>query len=144
VYKRQQTPEVTALINANLSGMRGALAEIKKDRDALRTTLATSGLDNDAKVKQLTEQLDHSERRGRFMESLPAGVTDKGLAHLAAIKADLVNPDGSAKLDELKSLHPGLFTTSVPPGNAGAGSDNPPKSTKMGINEAIKTLVGID
>jgi hypothetical protein len=142
-WYEDQSPDVIGLINDKLGGLRNALETIKKERNDLRTTLQTKDLDNDAKITQLTEQLEHAEQRAAFMESLPPNVVDKELAFLAATKAGLVNRDGSAKVEDLQSLHPGLFSSpSVPPGRAGAGTDTPPKPQKLGINDAFRIAAG--
>ena len=70
------------------------------------------------------------------------GVSDLKLAYLAAREAGLIDGKGRANFDELKKLHPNLFSATQPaPGHAGTGTGKQPTGGG-GMNDFIRKAAG--
>jgi len=146
----QQGDDVKALLDGHTKGLKSALQEERAQRSKFEKELreAAKQLEKGSEArKSLEEQADRLqvlERQAGFYDAAhAAGVTNLRLAYLAAQDADLVSERGTCDFARLKADFPQLFGAEPgkgAAGNAGAGTQNPPKRADM--NEWIRTAAG--
>jgi len=96
-----------------------------------------------ARAEQLATELATSKAQAAFYEQArQAGVTNLGLAYIAARENGLLDEAGVADLELLKERFPELFRQKavMPPGNAGSGAGAPARQASM--NDFIRVAAG--
>jgi len=145
-----QDDSVRGLISEHTHGLKSALESERDQRKAFEKQLrdaaakVEAGSEARQRLDELSVQLDAQGRQADFYETAhAAGVTNLRLAWLAAQADEMQDRRGQVDMDKLKGAYPELFgaTTRAPAGNAGAGTQQPPKAAQ-GMNEFIRRSSG--
>jgi len=146
-------PEVDrALYEQHTTGLRNTVQATRAERDALQgqlgeLTKAVGKNDPEAAkalLAQMTAEIEISKRRADFLEGgmrPEIGCTNPGAAFAIAQSQGLFDGRGNPNWEAIKAAVPELFRKGPPPGNAGAGTGNPPAG-KTGMNEWIRQAAG--
>lgn len=142
--------EQRALYETHTQGLRNALQSERQQRETLAKQLkdATKNLEAGSQIRtqleQATAQLEEANARADFLEDAAKpeiGCSNARLAWIAAQEIGAIDQRGRVNWDALRQQFPELFVKARPPqGNAGAGTDAPPKST--GMNAFIRRAAG--
>lgn len=144
-----QTTDVKGLIASHTSGLKSALDAERESRKKLekelRATAAKLG-EGDATRQQLEKTANDlaalSVRADFYEKAHAAGVTNLPLAYIAAQQSGLIDKDGKADLDGLKTSYPELFGQRQPPaGNAGSGRAGG-QQQPVSMNDLIRRAAG--
>jgi uncharacterized membrane protein len=141
--------DVQALYNDNVAGLRSALSserDARKDLTAQLRDAAEKATDDNAlkqTVTDLTAKLEEAQKQADFAQvAVQAGITNPGLAWIAANQADAFDRKGNVDMAVLKEQFPELFKVVTPAGNAGAGTGgNAPAPVDM--NTLIRRQAGV-
>ncbi len=145
-------PEVRALYEAHVGGLSKTVAATRQERDALQQRLAVMRKALDGKepealrreLDQLQEQLTESAQRATFYEEAVkpgVGCRDARLAYLVAKQDNLFLRTGAPDWEAIRAAAPLLFGPPVPAGNAGSGTQTPPRPSSD-MNEWIRNQMG--
>ena len=149
-FLKEQPAEIVAALEERTKGLKTALdteRETRKAHEKQLRDLAKQAEAGSTAQKQLTEMADAISARdvrvAFYDEAHRLGVADLKLAYLAAQSADLIDARGRVNFDELKKLHPQLFsaTPQAPRGHAGVGTGGPAGS-KPTMNDYIRRSAG--
>lgn len=143
---------VRALYEAHTTGLKHTVQATRSERDALKAQLdaltKALGKDTPDAAKQLlaemTGQLEASNRRAAFYEESgksEIGCTNPKAAFALAQAEGLFDARGNVNWPALKAAAPELFRKTAPPGNAGAGTGNPPLPERN-MNAFIRAAAG--
>lgn len=147
-WLKGQDEGMRKLADEHVKGLKSALETERSQRKDFERQLreAASKLEKDSterkNLEELAGRLQGLERQTAFFDAAHgAGVTNLRLAWLAAQEAELVDDRGRADFGKLKERFPELFRTAAPPpGNAGAGTQQPPSRQTM--NDLIRRAAG--
>ena len=147
-WLKAQDEGVRRLADEHVKGLKSALETERSQRKDFEKQLrdAAGKLEKDSverkNLEGLAGRLQGLERQTAFFDAAHgAGVSNLQLAWLAAENAELVDDRGRADFGRLKERFPELFrAAAVPPGNAGAGTQNPPSRQTM--NDLIRQAAG--
>lgn len=144
----QQDEQVKSLVDGHVKGLRTALDSLKQQREELRSALADAAKNvegqSKAAIEKMTAQVEQAERRAGFAEEAvkpEIGCTNPRAAYLVAEAQQLFDRRGNPDWEAIKAAVPELFRKTVPPGNAGEGTRNPPPG-KLGMNDWIRQAAG--
>ena len=149
-FLETQSPEVRKLHDDNTAGLKNALTserQQRKDLEAqLREAAAKAEEGSEAK-KLLTEQADTlqglEDQAAFYDDAHTQGVTNLKLAWMAAQETDAFDRKGNVNWELLKTQFPELFSKStVPPGDAGRGTQGPPDGDEKDMNKYIRAAAG--
>lgn len=129
-------------VSADLAAERDTRHKLEKQ---VRDLAARSEKDGETQkqLNQLADQMAVADRKADFYEAAhAAGVTNLKLAWIVAEQEDLFDKRGQINFEVMKKSYPELFGASrtVPPGNAGAGTNRQPSAPSM--NEFIRAAAG--
>lgn len=145
----QQPDEVKTLLDGHTKGLKSALSSEREARGKLEKELrdaakkAEKGSEMEQQLTSLADQVAESDRKTEFYEAAhAAGVTNLKLAYLVAVQDEMFDRHGRVNWDAMKQSYPELFAGAKKPpaGNAGAGTQEPPKTG--GMNEFIRRSAG--
>lgn len=129
-------------VSADLAAERDTRHKLEKQ---VRDLAARSEKDGETQkqLNQLADQMAIADRRADFYEQAhSAGVTNLKLALIVAEQEDLFDKRGGVNFEVMKKSYPELFGAgrTVPPGNAGAGTNRQPSAPSM--NDFIRAAAG--
>jgi hypothetical protein len=139
-FLKGQPEAVQTLYTEDVKGLKSALSTVRQEREDLQKQLKDlsarldKGSDAQKQVDELSGQLETASQRTAFYEdAADAGVTNFRLAWLVVQDSpdDYLDRQGRVNFDLLKERNPELFKEpkpSPPKGNAGKGTQTPPKS----------------
>lgn len=145
-----QPEEVKNLYVAHLTGLKNTVAATRKERDDLKDQVkdalakAGKGSELETSLNETLKKLESAERRATFMEEairLEIGCRNPKVAYALAQAENLFTRTGAPDWKSIKDIAPELFGTNAPRGNAGNGTENPPKQTDM--NAIIRRAAGV-
>jgi len=148
-WLKAQDDGVRKLADEHIKGLKAALETERGQRKDFERQLreAAGKLEAGTRERQNLEELANRltvvERQAAFYDAAHGvGVTNLRLAWLAAENAELVDDRGRADFGKLKERFPELFPgrAPLPPGNAGAGTGQPPRGQTM--NDLIRQAAG--
>lgn len=148
-WLEQQPDEVKALLDNHTKGLKSALTSEREARSRLEKDLrdaakkAEKGSETEQQLTRLADEAAEADRRATFYEDAHRlGVTNLKLAYLVAVQDEMFDRQGRVNWQALKESYPELFggAHKPPAGNAGAGTQTPPKSG--GMNEFIRRSAG--
>ena len=146
-WLKAQDEGVRRLADEHVKGLKAALDTERSQRKDFERQLreAAGKLEKDSQerrnLEELAGRLTGLERQAAFYDAAHgAGVTNLRLAWLAAENAELVDDKGHADFVKVKERFPELFRVTVPPGNAGSGTQKPPSGQTM--NDLIRRAAG--
>ena len=149
-----QSEPIRKLYQEHTQGLRSALDTEREQRKGLERQLkdAASKLEQGSEARKALEevsaQLEETTKRAEFYEAArAAGVNNFRLAWTAAKQDSLYNRKGEVDLEALREAYPELFhpptkeKSAAPAGNAGAGTQQPPKGATS-MNDLIRRAAG--
>ena len=130
-----------------MSGLKSAHERVKTERNELKEAIKAiqNGRESDVeKVRtELSEKLETTERRARFLETCPRDIANPMAAHAVAREFGCIRTDGSLDAAQLKEKCPELFGGKTPPINADkTKGDNTPDG-KFDMNQWIRRRAGV-
>lgn len=142
-----QDETVRTLIDTHVSGLKTALASEREQRKELAKELkrAAKGASDEVQtqLEDLSSRLEKYELQVQFYEvAAAAGVSNPKLAYLAAREGGFIDKDGDVKMDAFRAEYPELFKKTVPPSNAGAGTDQGAPGAEKDMNAFIRRSAG--
>lgn len=143
-----QNETIQGLITGNVNGLKSALDTERTQRKDLAKALkdATkeleSGTDARKALENISSQLEATEQRLAFVESMAGQVSNVKLAWLAAQEIGAIDRTGAVNVETLKAMYPELFVKKIlPAGNAGNGAGGQAPSGQ-GMNAFIRKAAG--
>ena len=148
-WVKEQKPEVTAMLEGHIKGLKSALDSERGSRKDLEKQLrdlakkAEEGSDAQKKLTEMADQISTADRRVDFYEEAhKAGVANLKLAFLVATQDELFDKQGRVSFDGMKKDYPELFgATTKTRGDAGSGTEKKQKASG-GMNEFIRRAAG--
>lgn len=135
---------VKNLLDEHTKGLKSALDAERETRKTFEKQIkdlaakAEKGSEAEARLNELSAQLELSERRASFAElASREGVTNPKALFILAEAGQFFNKKGEADLAGLKETYPEFFKRSLPEGNAGEGASGQPAGLSM--NDIIRS-----
>jgi len=149
-WVKTQPPEVVALLDNHVTGLRNTVQATRRERDDLAKQLreAAKNLEQGSEARKaleaMTAQVEAAEVRAAFYEDAAKpeiGCTNARLAYIAAQQDALIDSRGRTNWETLRQTYPELFRRAAPTTNAGAGTANAQPATG-GMNAFIRRAAG--
>ena len=143
-----QDETVKGLIDAHVTGLKGALEGERNERKTLAKQIAElkgkaeKGSELEQQLTNLNAQLESQSTKAAFYESAPADVANMKLAWMAAQQDGYIGKGGNVDWNGIKSAYPELFRKQItPPANAGNGR-NQEGGNQQNMNAFIRKASG--
>lgn len=137
---------VRGVLDEHVKGLKSAHERTKQERNELREAIKSikesRETDIEAVKRDLTARLEETEKRARFLETIPAEVTNQKAALAVAREFGAMRTDGSLDAEKLREVAPELFKQEkAPPSNA--GKTNGADASAMTMNNFIRSRAGL-
>lgn len=149
-FLEAQPEAIKGLYAQHTAGLQNTVKATRDERDALSKQLkellpkVEKGSDAEKTLLEFQTKLEQAERRATFVEEAikpEIGCRNPKAAYALAVADSLFNRHGGADWAAIKAAAPELFGQPSVPGNAGAGTGEPP-TTKGNMNELILRAAG--
>lgn len=138
---------VKKLLDGHTKGLKSALDAERETRKTFEKQIkelaakAEKGSEAEARLNELSAQLELSERRASFAElASREGVTNPKALFTLAAAGDFFNKKGEVDFAALKKEYPEFFKKPIPQGNAGEGNESP---SAQNMNDFIRKAAGV-
>ena len=144
-----QPENVQALYTQHVTGLKNTVGATRKERDDLAQLIkdlqpkAEKGSQMEKDLQDAQTRLEQSERRATFYEDAAKpeiGCRRPNVAYALAMAESLFDRKGAPDWAAIKQAAPELFGQPGVNANAGAGTQNPPKTNDM--NSWIRRAAG--
>jgi len=146
-WVESQDESVKGLLDSHTKGLKSALEAERETRKTFERQIkelaakAEKGSEAEARLTELSAQLELTNRRASFAESASReGVTNPKALFTLAAAGEFFDKKGNADFAGLKKEYPEFFKRPIPDGNAGEGAESQPAAQNM--NDIIRRAAG--
>lgn len=150
VWLANQEEPVKKLYEEHVTGLKNTVKATREERDTFKKQLegalkeAEKGSNLERSISETLTKLEVAEKRAAFFEDAirpEIGCKNPKVAYALAVSENLFSRSGHPDWDAIKASAPELFGMNIVRGNAGSGTESPPKQTDM--NSIIRRVAGV-